>query len=108
MYGKTAVIDYSHNLVSAAQEKTPTGNLTGHNICTVLTKSDQESESLMSILESRIQRFFNAVTNENRSQYVNFLKNFIGVPLDQIYTDSTLESALGLTKQEQAWLSANY
>lgn len=108
MYGKTAVVDYSHNLVSAAQEKTPTGNLTGHNICTVLTNSDLESESLMSILESRIQRFFNAVTNENRSQYVNFLKNFIGVPLDQIYTDDTLESTLGLTQKEKAWLSANY
>jgi len=108
MYGKTAVIDYSHNLVSAAQEKTPNGNLTGHNICTVLTNSDAESESLMSILDSRIQRFFNAVTNENRSQYVNFLKNFIGVPLDQIYTDDILETTLKLTKKEKAWLSANY
>lgn len=108
MYGKTAVIDYSHNLVSAAQEKASTGNLTGHNICTVLTKSDAESESLISILESRIQRFFNAVTNENRSQYVNFLKNFIGVPLDQVYTDDTLETTLGLTNTEKAWLSANY
>jgi SAM-dependent methyltransferase len=108
MYGKTAVVDYSHNLVSAAQEKTPKGNLTGHNICTVLTASDQESESLMSILDSRIQRFFNAVTNENRSQYVNFLKNFTGVPLDQIYTNNTLESALKLTAKEKAWLSANY
>jgi hypothetical protein len=108
MYGKTAVVDYSHNLVSAAQEKTPTGNLTGHNICTVLTNSDQESESLMSILDSRIQRFFNAVTNESRSQYVNFLKNFIGIPLDQIYTNDTLETALKLTAKEKAWISANY
>jgi hypothetical protein len=108
MYGKTAVVDYSHNLVSAAQEKTPSGNLTGHNICTVLTKSDAESESLMSILDSRIQRFFNSVTNESRSQYVNFLKNFIGVPLDQIYTDDSLEKALGLTKKEQSWLEKNY
>lgn len=108
MYGKTAVVDYSHNLVSAAQEKTSNGNLTGHNICTILTSSDAESESLMSILESRIQRFFNAVTNENRSQYVNFLKNFVGVPLDQIYTDDTLETTLGLTKKEKVWLSVNY
>jgi len=108
MYGKTAVVDYSHNLVSAAQEKTPNGNLTGHNICTVLTNSDQESESLMSILDSRIQRFFNAVTNESRSQYVNFLKNFIGIPLDQIYTNDTLETALKLTAKEKAWISANY
>jgi hypothetical protein len=108
MYGKTAVIDYSHKLVSAAQEKTATGKLTGHNIQTILTNSDKESESLVSVLESRLQRFFNSVTNENRSQYINFLKNFVGVPLTQIYTDDTLEKTLKLTKKEQEWLCANF
>ena len=108
MYGKTAVIDYSHKLVSAAQEKTATGKLTGHNIQTILTNSDKESESLVSVLESRLQRFFNSVTNENRSQYINFLKNFVGVPLTQIYTDDTLEKTLKLTKKEQEWLGANF
>lgn len=108
MYGKTAVIDRSHKLVSAAQEKTATGKLTGHNIQTILTNSDAESESLVSILESRLQRFFNSVTNENRSQYINFLKNFIGVPLNQIYTDQSLEKALKLTNQERKWLDENF
>jgi 16S rRNA G966 N2-methylase RsmD len=108
MYGKTAIIDYSHKLVSAAQEKNGSTKLTGHNIQTVITNSDQESETLVSILESRLQRFFNTVTNENRSQYINFLKNFKGVPLNQSYTDDTLEKALGLTKDESKWLRDNY
>lgn len=108
MYGKVAVVDYSHKLVSAAQEKTSSGKLTGHNIMTVLTNSDTESESLCQILESRLQRFFNKVTCETRSPYVNFLKNFIGVPLYKKYTDDDLETALGLDTEEKEWLCANF
>ena len=108
MYGKVAVVDYSHKLVSAAQEKTATGKLTGHNIITVLTENDAESESLVQILESRLQRFFNTVTCETRSPYVNFLKNFVGVPLNKKYTDDDLETALGLTSEEKVWISANF
>ena len=108
MYGKIAVVDYSHKLVSAGQEKTATGNLTGHNIMTVLTNSDAESESLVQILDSRLQRFFNTVTCETRSPYVNFLKNFIGVPLNKKYTNDELETALGLTPEEREWISANF
>ena len=108
MYGKVAVIDYSHKLVSAAQEKTATGKLTGHNIMTVLTSNDAESESLVQLLESRLQRFFNKVTGETRAPYVNFLKNFIGVPLNTKYTDDDLETALGLTPEEKEWISANF
>ena len=108
MYGKVAVVDYSHKLVSAGQEKTATGKLTGHNIMTVLTNSDAESESLVQILESRLQRFFNTVTCETRSPYVNFLKNFIGVPLTNKYTNDKLETALGLTPEEKEWISANF
>jgi len=108
MYGKVAVVDYSHKLVSAGQEKTATGKLTGHNIITVLTKSDTESESLVQILESRLQRFFNTVTCETRSPYVNFLKNFIGLPLTKKYTDDELETALGLTTEEKEWISVNF
>ena len=108
MYGKIAVVDYSHKLVSAGQEKTATGNLTGHNIITVLTNSDAESESLVQILDSRLQRFFNTVTCETRSPYVNFLKNFIGVPLNKKYTNDELETALGLTPEEREWISANF
>jgi hypothetical protein len=108
LYGKVAHIDRSHKLVSAAQEKTENGNLTGHNICTILTNSDSESESLVSLLESRLQRFFNSVTNESRAQYINFVKNFIGVPLNQIWTDDSLEKFLGLTDEERCWLDANF
>lgn len=108
MYGKVAVVDYSHKLVSAGQEKTATGNLTGHNIMTVLTNSDAESESLVQILESRLQRFFNTVTCETRSPYVNFLKNFTGVPLNVKYTNDDLETALGLTTEEKEWISVNF
>jgi len=108
MYGKVAVVDYSHKLVSAAQEKTATGKLTGHNVMTVLTNSNNESESLVQILDSRLQRFFNAVTCETRSPYVNFLKNFVGVPLNKKYTDDELETALGLTPEEKGWISANF
>ena len=108
MYGKIAVVDYSHKLVSAGQEKTATGKLTGHNIMTVLTSSDLESESLVQILDSRLQRFFNTVTCETRSPYVNFLKNFVGVPLSKKYTDGDLETALGLTQEEKEWISANF
>lgn len=108
MYGKVAIVDYSHKLVSAAQEKTATGKLTGHNVMTVLTKSDSESESLVNILDSRLQRFFNTVTCETRSPYVNFLKNFVGVPLDKKYTDDDLETTLGLTPEEKEWISANF
>lgn len=108
MYGKVSVIDYTHNMVSAAQEKTATGKLTGHNVMTVITKSNAESEVLVTILESRLQRFFNSVTSETRSPYVNFLKNFKGVPLNRSYTDVELEATLGLTQQETDWLSATY
>jgi hypothetical protein len=108
MYGKTAFIDYSHELVSAAQEKTSNGNLTGHNITTVLTNSDAESESLVSILESRLQVFFNHATAETRAPYINFLKNFIGVPLNQTYTNDSLETVLNLSKEEKEWLDANF
>jgi|AntAceMinimDraft_1070359.scaffolds.fasta_scaffold09184_2 hypothetical protein len=109
MYGKVAIIDYTHNLVSASQEKLADGTkLTGHNIITILTKSNAESESLLTLLESRLQRFFNAVTNETRAPYVNFIKNFIGVPLNRLYTDDVLESTLNLTTEEKAWLNANY
>lgn len=108
MYGKVAVVDYSHKLVSAGQEKTATGKLTGHNIMTVLTNSDAESEILVQILDSRLQRFFNAVTCETRSPYVNFLKNFVGVPLNKKYINDELETALGLTPEEKEWISANF
>lgn len=108
MYGKIAVVDYSHRLVSAAQEKTSTGKLTGHNVMTVLTKSDFESESLVQILDSRIQRFFNSVTCETRSPYVNFLKNFVGVPLNKKYSDDDLEDVLGLDDSEKEWIRANF
>lgn len=108
MYGKVAVVDYSHKLVSAAQEKTSIGKLTGHNIMTVLTNSDVESESLCQILDSRLQRFFNKVTCETRSPYINFLKNFIGVPLNKKYTDDDLETALGLDLEEKEWLRDNF
>lgn len=108
MYGKTAIIDYSHKLVSAAQEKVATGNLTGHNVMTVITESDLASESLISVLESRLQVFFNSVLNETRSPYINFLKNFVGVPLDKIYTDALLEQQLKLSTSEKEWLDACY
>ena len=108
MYGKVAVIDYSHKLVSAAQEKTANGKLTGHNIMTVLTANDGESESLVQLLGSRLQRFFNTVTGETRAPYVNFLKNFIGVPLSTKYTDDDLETVLGLTPEEKEWISVNF
>lgn len=108
LYGKVAYIDRSHKLVSAAQEKTDQGKLTGHNVCTILTNSDAESESLVNLLNSRLQRFFNTVTNENRSQYINFVKHFVGVPLNQSWTDNTVETYLGLTKDEQEWLSDNF
>ena len=74
----------------------------------VLTSNDAESESLVQLLESRLQRFFNKVTGETRAPYVNFLKNFIGVPLNTKYTDDDLETALGLTPEEKEWISANF
>jgi len=104
LYGKVSHIDYTHKLVSAGQEVTANGKLTGHNVCTVLTNSDAESESLVSILESRLQRFFGQVIGETRSPYVIFLKHFVGVPLNQKYTDDTLETLLGLTQKEKKWL----
>jgi site-specific DNA-methyltransferase (adenine-specific) len=100
LYGKVAHIDRTHKLVSAAQEKTTQGKLTGHNVCTILTNSDAESESVISLLESKLQRFFNMVTNENRSQYINFIKHFVGVPLKQVWTDQDLYQHFGLTKEE--------
>lgn len=108
LYGKVAHIDRTHKLVSAAQEKTPAGSLTGHNVCTILTNSDAESESIVSLLETRLQRFFNAVTSETRAPYINFVKHFIGVPLTQIWTDEDLEKHLNLTKEEREWLDANF
>jgi hypothetical protein len=108
MYGKTAVIDYSHKLVSAAQENKQGKKLSGHNVITILTKSDSESESLISVLESRLQRFFNKVTDESRAPYVNFIKNFIGIPLDMVYDNDTLETKLGLSVEQKVWLNANF
>jgi hypothetical protein len=108
MYGKVAVVDYTHKLVSAAQEDTQTGKLTGHNIMTVLTKSDLESESLVLLLESKLQKFFNKVTGETRAPYVNFLKNFVGVPLIKKYNDDELSTILGLTIEEKRYLNENF
>lgn len=105
LYGKVSHIDYTHKLVSAAQEKTDNGKLTGHNVCTVLTNSDAESESLVSLLESRLQRFFSQAINETRAPYIAFLKHFIGVPLNQKYSDDALETLLGLTQEEKEWLN---
>ena len=107
MYGKVAVVDYTHTLVSAAQEKTPRGDkLTGHNIMTVLTSSDFESEVLVDILNSSLQKFFSFIMSETRSQYVSFLKNFIGVPLDRTWTDAELYAHFGLTEEEIAHIEA--
>ena len=109
LYGKVAYIDRTHKLVSAAQEKTEDGTrLTGHNVCTILTNSDTESESIVSLLESKLQRFFNTVTNETRAPYINFVKNFVGVPLDRIWTDTDLETYFNLTDEEKEWLHANF
>jgi len=101
MYGKSAVIDYSHNLVSACSG----GGEKGHNIMTVLTENDSEAESLVSILDSRLQVFYNVITNGQKSPYTNFLKHFVGVDLDKVYTNEELEKSLGLTKKEQKFLN---
>lgn len=108
LYGKVAHIDRTHMLVSAAQEKTNHGKLTGHNVCTVLTNSDAESETLVDLLNSRLYRFFNAVTNEHRSQNINFVKHFAGVPINQPWTDDSVEKHFGLTEKEQEWLGDNF
>lgn len=109
LYGKVAHIDRTHKLVSAAQEKTEDGTrLTGHNVCTILTNSDAESESVVSLLESRLQRFFNTVMNESRAPYINFVKNFVGVPLDRTWTNDDLETYLELTDTEREWIRANF
>jgi hypothetical protein len=100
LYGKTAHIDRTHRLVSAAQEKTKDGKLPGHNICTVVTGSDQESERLVLILRSSLQEFYNRVTMESRAPYVNFLKNFRGVPLDRDWTNQDLYQYFGLSDDE--------
>lgn len=63
--------------------------LTDHNVCTILAKSAAESETLVDLLNSRFQRFVNAVTNENCNQYINFVKHFAGVPLNQPWTAIT-------------------
>lgn len=104
MYGKTAVVDYSHKLVSAAQEKTATGKLPGHNISTVLTNSDQESENLIKVLESNLQRFFNMITGETRAPYINFLKNFKGVSLTNTWDNAQLYKHFNLTEFEITFL----
>ena len=106
LYGKVSHIDYTHKLVSAAQEKTANGKLTGHNICTVLTNSDSESESLVTILESSMQIFFNGVTNETRSQYVNFLKHFAGAPLTKKWTNRELYKHFNLTQDEMDYIES--
>lgn len=98
MYGRAAVVDTSHRLVSAAQDRA--NNLTGHNVITVLTNSDQESFNLKSLLESRLCSFFNTATAETRSQYVNFLSNFRGVDISRAWTDQQLYQHFGLTQEE--------
>lgn len=98
MYGRAAVIDTSHRLVSAAQDKK--NSLPGHNVITVLTKSDQQSHNLKLLLESNLCKFFNLATAETRGPYVNFLAHFRGVDLDKSWTDSELFAHFGLDQNE--------
>jgi len=107
MYGKVVKVDYSHNLVSAASEKVNGQRLSGHNITTILTKSDQESESVVSLLESKLQVFFNIIQDETRSPYLNFLKNFKLLPLDKPWTDQEIYDAFNLTREEIDYIESN-
>jgi site-specific DNA-methyltransferase (adenine-specific) len=100
MYGNCALVDYTHNLVSAACEKTENGKLKGHNVLTVVTNNDAESEMLVKVLASKLQKFFNHVTWETRAPYVHFLKNFKGVDLSKKWTDNKLYAHFGLTQEE--------
>lgn len=95
-YGNASFIDRTHQLVSAAQEPGRTGN----NVGVVITKTDEESESLVSLTKSKLQVFLNAITGEKRAPVLNFLNHFNGVPLNKQWSDEDLYRYFSLSAEE--------
>jgi hypothetical protein len=88
-FGNRAAVAYDHKLV-AAVEKT---------VYTVPTNSDTESENLLGLLDCKLQRFFSHVV-QARGPYLNFLRDFKGVPLDRAWNDMDLYHHFGLAPEE--------
>jgi hypothetical protein len=105
MYGRAAVVDRTHKLVSAAQDRS--NGLSGHNVITVLTANDQVSDNLVKLLDSNLQKFLAWATADSRSPYVNFLHHFRGVDCSKSWTDKSLYKHFGLTPSEIAHVESN-
>lgn len=88
--GKKSYVDYTHNMMPSAE----------HLLVSIATTNDVESESLKSILESKLASFYAILTNETRGYYYNFIRRFKKVPLNKIWTDAELYAHFNLTQEE--------
>ena len=88
--GKKHLIDYSHNLLSGSD----------HLMATIPTKSDSESESLVSIFQSSLELVHTKFTSESKDQYYSFIKHLSSIPLTHLWTDKELYKHFNLTNDE--------
>ena len=88
--GCKSLVDYSNKLVPAKE----------HLIASIQTKSNQESESLQSVLGLNLRKFHSIITEEKKDQYYSFLKAIKLISLDRIWTDQELYQHFNLTEEE--------
>lgn len=88
-FGNRAVACYDHDLVCATEK----------NLYTVPTKSDQESDRLVQLLDCDLREFLKRVIKA-RGDRIDFLRHFKGVPLTKKWTNKDLYQHFGLTKTE--------
>jgi hypothetical protein len=88
-YGDAAMVAYDHSLVCASEKL----------LFTVPTKSDEESERLLALLDCKLKKYLTIVINA-RGPYVDFVRHFRGVDLSKVWTDDELYTHFKLTQEE--------
>jgi hypothetical protein len=88
--GRKSIIDYSHNLIGSAE----------HLMVTVPTTNDIESESLVSILESNLEKYHGIIYNETKDFYLAFIQRIKFIPLTKIWSNEELYEYFNLTEDE--------
>lgn len=95
-FGHRAAVCYDHDLVCASEKL----------LYTVPTASDVESERLLSIIESNLQKFLYKFAFK-RGERVAFLNHFKGVPLTQDWSNEKLYAHFNLTDEEISYIEEN-
>jgi hypothetical protein len=95
-FGNRAAVCYDHDLVCATEKL----------LYTIPTASDTESERLLSVIESNLQKFLYKFVFK-RGERVAFLNHFKGVPLTQDWTNKKLYAHFDLTDEEISYIEEN-